>query len=732
VRITTLPTDGTLKLNGIAITTAGGVVSKTDLDANRLTFMPDANENSSPYATLTFQVRDIGAGSNLDLSPNTLTINVKPVNDAPQAGNSPSSPSMLEDAGPVAVTLTGSDLETASGSLRFTITQLPAHGTLTKAGNPLSVDDSYVGSGADVAYAPHTDYNGTDSFKVTVSDRGDPDNCGAAGTTCAAVKDAVNAVSISVISVNDAPAGQDKTVTTNEDVAFTFAKADFGFGDTHDSPANTFESVKISSLPTDGTLKLNGTAVSADDYVSATAIDAGSLKFFPDADEHGSPYATFAFRVRDNGGTANDGVNLDPVANTITINVTAVNDKPVVTLSTAAVGGQYSDAIGPVTVTATDVDTRGADLTFGAAGLPGNLAIAGNADGTTATPTAAAPGTRTATISGRLNVACAGAQPAGQAPCSLTSPYAASITATETGGETSAARPLSITVTREDAQVTDITPYATFVEGTDGDVDSLNVQMVVDEAADGNLSSALTPGAGLANAKPIAVTLTPVATGSSLTCTANNTAYVSGQPGRATASCLVANVPVNVFDAIATIGSNQYFVGGGQAAVTVMDPTLGFTTGGGWFNYDDAKVNFGFNAKILKSGQVQGSVLTIFKRAGGNFVLKSNSMGALAVAKPAGQAYYGATIDGKATYGVPASEPSLAPFCPGVWKCGGYSFRVYVEDITEPGTGADRYWIQLKDPNGAVVAKASLAAAAGDNAKVISGGNIQVPQPAGK
>ena len=39
-------------------------------------------------------------------------------------------------------------------------------------------------------------------------------------------------------------------------------------------------------------------------------------------------YANFTFQVRDDGGTANAGVDLDQSANTITIDVTAVNDAP--------------------------------------------------------------------------------------------------------------------------------------------------------------------------------------------------------------------------------------------------------------------------------------------------------------------------------------------------------------------------------------------------------------------
>jgi len=36
---------------------------------------------------------------------------------------------------------------------------------------------------------------------------------------------------IAVKAVNDPPAGTDKTITTNEDAAYTFTAADFGFSD---------------------------------------------------------------------------------------------------------------------------------------------------------------------------------------------------------------------------------------------------------------------------------------------------------------------------------------------------------------------------------------------------------------------------------------------------------------------------------------------------------------------
>ena len=44
-----------------------------------------------------------------------------------------------------------------------------------------------------------------------------------------------NTITVNVTSVNDAPAGTDKTVTTLEDTAYVFASADFGFTDASDA-----------------------------------------------------------------------------------------------------------------------------------------------------------------------------------------------------------------------------------------------------------------------------------------------------------------------------------------------------------------------------------------------------------------------------------------------------------------------------------------------------------------
>ncbi len=100
-------------------------------------------------------------------------------------------------------------------------------------------------------------------------------------------------------SVNDALTDK----TRGEDGTLTIVAADFGFTDPLDSPANNFSRVKVTTLPgAEHSLKLNGTAVTAGDFVTVTDLNANKLTFEPVANANGSPYTTFTFQVEDDGG----------------------------------------------------------------------------------------------------------------------------------------------------------------------------------------------------------------------------------------------------------------------------------------------------------------------------------------------------------------------------------------------------------------------------------------------
>ncbi|MEO8631277.1 MAG: Ig-like domain-containing protein, partial [Betaproteobacteria bacterium] len=141
---------------------------------------------------------------------------------------------------------------------------------------------------------------------------------------------APHTMTIGVTPINHAPHASDGMVTALQDSSYAFGVSDFGFSDADDSPANSLLSVKINSLPTAGTLMNNGASVTAGQFVSLADINAGRFVFRPAAGVSGPGYASFAFQLQDDGGTAGGGVDLDAGVHVISINVAAA-PAPVVT-----------------------------------------------------------------------------------------------------------------------------------------------------------------------------------------------------------------------------------------------------------------------------------------------------------------------------------------------------------------------------------------------------------------
>ena len=122
------------------------------------------------------------------------------------------------------------------------------------------------------------------------------------------------------------PQGADNTLNATEDIAYVVNAAAFGYSSTQ---GYTFTGVKITSLPAQGTLKLNGVAVQVDAVISKTDLDAGKLKYQGALNGNGSNYTSFQFKVQDSRASNNE----DTTANTLTFNLAAVNDAPVLALA---------------------------------------------------------------------------------------------------------------------------------------------------------------------------------------------------------------------------------------------------------------------------------------------------------------------------------------------------------------------------------------------------------------
>ena len=95
VEIRTLPGNGTLTDNGVAVTALQSV-PVGDITGNNLVYMPKAGDTGVPYTSFAFQVQDDGGtdggGVDLDPSPKTMAINVTAMSANPASSASQLAP----------------------------------------------------------------------------------------------------------------------------------------------------------------------------------------------------------------------------------------------------------------------------------------------------------------------------------------------------------------------------------------------------------------------------------------------------------------------------------------------------------------------------------------------------------------------------------------------------------------------------------------------------------------
>ncbi|MFO1321697.1 MAG: DUF4347 domain-containing protein [Burkholderiales bacterium] len=281
---------------------------------------------------------DDGFGSNVAV---TQTVNIAAVNDAP-AITVPIGQTTLEDTALVFTVASGNaiaiaDPDAVAGGVRVTLSV--ASGTLTLAATSgltfvsgangaaaMIIDGTVSDIGAaleGLSFRPAADASGSVTLTVTVSDLG---HSGSGGTLTDS-----DSVSITVTAVNDAPTGADRTIATAEDTAVVLSLSDFALTDASDSPADTLLGILVGTAPVAGSLTLSGTAVTGGQFISASDIASGALRFAPAANAGGVAYATLTFQVRDDGGTADGGDDTDPASHTLTFDVIAANDAPTAT-----------------------------------------------------------------------------------------------------------------------------------------------------------------------------------------------------------------------------------------------------------------------------------------------------------------------------------------------------------------------------------------------------------------
>ena len=303
----------------------------------------------------------------VSLATDTAGLNVVPLNDWPVLSDVTAT---TDEEVPVEITLEANDVD--SGSFTYAVTGDPANGTVSLVGNVAT-------------YTPATDFYGTDTFTVTVSDN-HPTNPNTDTAT----------VTVTVANVNDQPA-------FNELGDLSIAE---------DAGEQTVFLDGISSGSGE-TQVLSVTAVSdnpgliPDPTVTYASPDAtGSIAFTPVADQFGT--ATITVTLEDGGIDNNISTPEDngSILRTVTVIVAPVNDEPtldvltdvnlteddpeqVVSLTGISAGGDETQVVSVTAVSDNPGLIPNPTVTYTSADTTGSIAL---------TPVADAHGTATITV----------------------------------------------------------------------------------------------------------------------------------------------------------------------------------------------------------------------------------------------------------------------------------------------------------------------------------------------
>src|SRR5256712_702647 len=405
-----------------------------------------------------------------------------------------------------------------------------------------------------------------------------------------------------------------------------------------------------------------GTVTGFVNLETRTSATTGTLTFSSSATAT-SPVGSYA--INGSGLTANNGnyTFVQAVGNATALTITQVT----LTITANNKTKQYSDALPTL-----DATYNGFVLSQGPGDLSGTLNCS-----TTATATSPV---------GPYDITCSGQT-------------SANYTITYFKG--------SLTVTKEDATASYDSGSAQV--GSPGGTASFSLTVVVKETNPEPQGGSLAL-AGNINLAGVNITLQPVGPGSPIGPV--NCAGASAGTGYSTKTftCSFSSVAVNTYEVDAVVTGN-YYTGGTEGVLTVYDPSLGFTTGGGTISWPGTgeKTNFGFTIKYNKNQtNTQGSLLVIRHRPDGSiYRMKTNALGGMAINGAT------ATFSGKSTYIEPGWPVAT----------GNNSFVAYVEDNREPGTGQDKFWVQVTAGSNGLY----LPGPAAGNAQVLSGGNIVVP-----
>jgi ELWxxDGT repeat protein len=247
-------------------------------------------------------------------------VNITPVNDAPIILN------RVQKQGLEDQTLNFTTADFGSASIYYDVENTPLHsirinsipsnGSLKYGADTLRANMlPYTILAANISsltFHPNANWFGNTFFRWRASD-GD-------------LLSAIDTVFITVQWVNDPPISSNFSVTTLEDTPYNFTRNLF-IANYFDEEGTALQKIQIVTLPANGQLKVGTTVINAGDSINGPLID--QLVFTPN--QHWFGTTSFEYKAKDSSSFSTNSA-------LVTINVTAVNDPPIV--STIVKNGQ--------------------------------------------------------------------------------------------------------------------------------------------------------------------------------------------------------------------------------------------------------------------------------------------------------------------------------------------------------------------------------------------------------
>jgi hypothetical protein len=353
-----------------SITLTGSITSiNTFISGNHVTFTSATDATAA--VTLTSSINDGGntGSGGAQSASDTTTLNITAVNDAPTV-SVPGSITVTEDVAGAVTGISFADVDAGSSTVTATLAigsgtlAATSGGGVTVGGTATSL--TLTGTIADintfindshVTFTTATNATSAVTLTATINDGGHTGSGGA--------HSASDTTSITVTAVNDAPTVTvPSSITVTEDVAGAITGISFADIDAGSSTVTATLAVDSGTLAatSSGGVIVGGTATSLTLTGTITDINtfiSGShVTFTTDADATAA--VTLTSSINDGGNTGSGGAQ--SATDTTTLNVTAVNDAP-----TVSVPGSITvteDVAGAVTgISFADVDAGSSSVT---------------------------------------------------------------------------------------------------------------------------------------------------------------------------------------------------------------------------------------------------------------------------------------------------------------------------------------------------------------------------------